>query len=366
MPGPEAGKRLAWSAPPAKITSAIAKAWPLLEGWPDAVLTLMTASIEAAPSRYSDGAHGMVVRFLSCASPFGDPDIDDTIARLRDKIDLDGPEGAAIRASTIDLKTLSRLLGHGTQQLAQIRRRGGLPTIFTLEGGRAVARYDAAEVAQIRRLFELRLSLERAAWLLGISYHGIEQLAAIKLLPTITHPYFPLRYGGPQTTLPGLQMLQKAIEVGGTGSVTHPIRLRSAVAVIGGRLKPWGPILQTLLSGAIHYRLDKAAGPLSQRLEIDRTSLPALANAHFNRQDYPSLSFADSMTRHDAGEALNLQPKEYTPLLKCYESANHVRPHRPGLRGRKTRQPSGGLGRSRTPPRNQLPLVLLPAAKARH
>lgn len=324
MPGTRAGKRRTWDAPPSRITAAVAKAWPLLEGWPSAVLDLLAENIAAAPSRYSDGAHGMAIYFLNTAGAHAHPAVNEAMARLRAEVDVDGPRGDAIRATTLDVKSLSKLLGHGTQQLSRIRRSGGLPTIFTLKGSRAVARYDAAKVAEIRRIFEVRLSFERAAWLLGISYHGVEQLAAIRLLPTITHPYFPLRYGGPQTTLPGLQELQQRIEAGAARAVPDPIRLRSAVAVIGGRLKPWGPIVQALLDRAIPYSLNQTGERLTQRIEIGRSSLAALARIHFERQGYPDIPFAESMTRHDAGEALNLQPKEYTPLLKCYESGDHA------------------------------------------
>lgn len=324
MPGTRAGKRRAWKASPSRITAAIAKAWPLLEAWPGAALDLLATNIAAAPSRYSDGAHGMSVYLLNSAGAYAHPDVNEAIARLRAEVDLDGPRGDAIRAITLDVKALAKLLGHGTQQLSRIRRLGGLPAIFTLEGSRAVVRYDAAKVAEIRRIFEIRLSFERAAWLLGISYHGVEQLAAIRLLPTITNPYFPLRYGGPQTTLPGLQKLQQKIEAGANKSVPEPIRLQSAVAVVGGRLKPWGPIVRALLDGAIPYSLNQTGGRLTRRIEIDRSSLAVLAQIRFERQRHPNIPFAESMTRHDAGEALNLQPKEYTPLLKCYESGDHV------------------------------------------
>ena len=324
MPGTRAGKRRTWDAPPSRITAAVAKAWPVLEAWPGAALDLLAANIAVAPSRYSDGAHGMSIYFLNTAGAYAHPAVKEAIASLRAEVDLDGPRGDTIRATTLGIKSVSKLLGHGTHQLTRIRRLGGLPTIFTLKGSRAVARFDTTKVAEIRRVIDVRLSFERAAWLLGISYHGVEQLAAMRLLPTITHPYFPLRYGCPQTTLPGLQMLQQRIEARAAKTVPDPIRLRSAVAVIGGRLKPWAPIFQALLDGAMPYSLNETGERLTQRIEIGRSSLATLAQIHFERQRYPNIPFAESMTRHDAGEVLNLQPKEYTPLLKSYESGDHA------------------------------------------
>lgn len=52
-----------------------------------------------------------------------------------------------------------------------------------------------------------------------------------------------------------------------------------------------------------------------------------LATLSFDKSRFPDFDFVDSMTRHDAGEALNLQHKEYTLLLKIYAT-----PERNGAR----------------------------------
>lgn len=69
-------------------------------------------------------------------------------------------------------------------------------------------------------------------------------------LPPIPHPYFAACYGGPQTTLEAFQELSRRIERGAIATVSDPIPLRRAAMIIGGRLKPWGPIFEALIDGS--------------------------------------------------------------------------------------------------------------------
>ncbi|HEX8226021.1 MAG TPA: hypothetical protein VF605_19615 [Allosphingosinicella sp.] len=321
MPRAAACKKRAWPASPSRVTAALSRAWPLLTGWPEAPLAFMSSQIEKAPTRFSDGNNGKTLRFLKRSPTWSNAAVEDAIAGIRAQVDVDGPHRADILDRTTSLKAAAKAFALGTKELAAIRRRGGLPSTFTLEAGRAVARLDAASVAEIQELLKQRISFERAAWRLGISYHGVEQLAAMSLLPAIPQPFFLLRYGGPQTTLEGLAGLESALEAGATLSQRpHLIRLRRAAHAIGGHLKPWGPILQSLLDGTIPYALAESSDRLSYRILVPARAIGPLTRLRFDAARFPEATFANSMTRHDAGEALNLQPKDYTPFLRTYEA----------------------------------------------
>ncbi|MGZ8284049.1 MAG: TniQ family protein [Allosphingosinicella sp.] len=312
------GATAAWPVTPAELTAALAEAWPLLSGWPDAAVAFMSKRIESSRGAYSDGNHNRSVAFFKKASACPNTKAAAAIASLQERLDLNGPLGAAIRERTIDTVSLTKVLGRRASALADIRQKGGLPAVFCLVNGGSAARYERSEIAIIRKAFQQRLSFERAGSLLGISYHGVEQLALMGFLPPIDHPYFAICYGGPQTTLGAFQKLQHPIEAAASPSVQDPVPLRRASMIIGGRLKPWGPIFKSLLEGKVPYALAPEQGQLTRRIMIPARSKPFLEGLSFDKGRFPEFEFADSMTRHDAGETLNLQHKEFTPLLKSY------------------------------------------------
>lgn len=313
-----AAASISWGAPPRQITAALHQAWTLLAGWPGDAITFMNKRIQGARGAYTDGNHGRSVGFLKRAAECPHREAGAAIASLRERLDLDGPSGPVIRSRTIDIPSLTRILGRSASRLADIRQKGGLPPVFCLVNGGAAARYDGAEIAVIRQGYEQRLSFERAGSLLGISYHGIEQLSLMGFLPAIPHPYFAICYGGPQTTLKAFQNLCRSIENRAARGVPDPVPLRRASMAIGGRLKPWGPIFEALRVGSIPYALAPEPQPLSQRILIPNEATSLLSTLRFEKSDFPEFEFVDSMTGRDAGEALNLQHKEYTPLVKTY------------------------------------------------
>jgi hypothetical protein len=316
------GAKRAWRpAAPERMTTALAGAWTLLAGWPDAVLSLMNDRIQTSKSSLTDGNHGMSVKFLKRAAECPNDRTADAIEAIRVRVDLDGPRRDDIQARTMDLRNVTKSLWRHPSQLAEIRRRGGLRAVFAIANGCPVARYDRNEIEQITRAVRERLSFERAGSLLGISYHGIEQLAALGMLPVIEHPYFYLCYGGHQSSLKALQAFEELIGRKAVRAVDEPISLRRAANAIGGRLKPWGPIFEALAIGTIPYALDERPGLPSQRILVPQAATEALRNFGFEKARYPEIDFAASMTRRDAGEALNLYPREYTLLLKDYRSS---------------------------------------------
>jgi hypothetical protein len=179
-----------------------------------------------------------------------------------------------------------------------------------------VGRFRSADIRAIRLILDERDPLDKAAWRLGISYHGVEQLVASDQLGTAADQYCIHRYGSRQTTNSALAAFEA--ELAAACSATKPaspLPLRQAVKVIGGRLKPWAPIFQALAERAIPFEYHEGSEPLTERITIDRSSVGMLADLQFERADFPSYAFATTMTRVDAGEVLNLIAKAYTPLL---------------------------------------------------
>jgi hypothetical protein len=227
------------------------------------------------------------------------------------------------------IKKVAATLGRGTKEIAEIRREGGLSTIFALKGDRPVALFDTVEIRSIQAVINERVGFDAAAWRIGVSRHGIEQLTAMHLLATAADRYCEVRYGSRQTTQTAMDDFRSRLKnAAGSEPFAAPISLKNAAKAIGGRLKPWGPIFDALLTGTISFHLNDEEGPLTDRIILDRSSVDALIALEFVLSDYPRSTFEYSMTRLDAGEALNLAAKAYTQVVNALDpDAKFVRVH---------------------------------------
>ncbi|GAA4020955.1 hypothetical protein GCM10022280_21850 [Sphingomonas swuensis] len=258
------------------------------------------------------------MRFLRLPSHEGlTRQLRDTIEQFRSSIDLDGPNSSHLGRQTLSTQDAAARLGYSTKGVADLRRQGALGTVFALHEGRAAPRYDAAEIDELAEIIVCRVSLESAAWKLGISHHGVEQLIAMQMLQTHGDCFCIPRYGAPQIAGPVLDDLIARIGSSSRSSLaSEPITLRTAVGSIGGRAKPWGPIFKALLDGALPFKLDHCTGALTEQILVDHTCIRFLRSFFFEVSNYEGAKFSNVMSRRDAGEVLNLSPKSSTPLLK--------------------------------------------------
>lgn len=313
------GKNSNWSMSATAITSAMAQAWPLLAGWPDAVLDFMTKRIAEAQTRHSDGNGGRSLRFLKVArSPCVPADVANTISRLMQSVQLDATRPSLLKQRTVGINKVAAALGQGTKEIAEVRRKGGLKTIFALKGDRPLALFETDEIRMIEAVVKDRVGLSAAAGRIGISYHGIEQLVAMGALPTAADRYCQVRYSARQTTETALAEFDSRLQHASEDiPLTTATTLRKAAMAIGGRLKPWGPVFHALLTKDIRFCLNVGSASLTDRIIVDRSAIAAFAALKFNAFEYADSTFEHSMTRLDAGEALNLSPKAYTQAINA-------------------------------------------------
>jgi hypothetical protein len=125
-------------------------------------------------------------------------------------------------------------------------------------GKRNLPAFAPAEVGEFGDMWRKRVSPESAAYELGISLHGVEQLAALGILaddaPALpgSGPHFH-----PETVDGFITRLEDAA-TGQDDSIESPTLLADAMRRVGGRPKPWGPVFQALLDGRIPFRIEAA------------------------------------------------------------------------------------------------------------
>ncbi len=87
------------------------------------------------------------------------------------------------------------------------------------------------------------------------------------------------------------------------------VSLRVLANGIGGKLKPWGPIYQSLTNGDLPFWL-KAGGASTRHIFIDRQDWDDLGPISFDASKFATFPFKTEMNNCDMSEVLNLQPRE--------------------------------------------------------
>jgi hypothetical protein len=239
---------------------------------------------------------------------------------LHDLMNLNGPSSVHLRATTIGIKEAAKATGVSPEPLVTLRRRRALDTVAVFRDSVIVANFQRAEIETIARDIKRRWDLNRVTPVLGIPLYGVEQLVAMGILPVLDHRYFKARYGRVQTTEELVEGLRQQI-VGHAGHCSSRyVPLRECLQAIAGR-KPWGPIIGGMLGGSINFHVAEQGDTLVEAITVDKATLLVVADCGFDPSRHP-FDFTTKMTKRDAGEALNLSPREYTALLRGHPTSS--------------------------------------------
>lgn len=317
---------------PIQLSRALAEAWEIAREWPDAMTAFATKRIAARPTRYSDGNGGRTSRFAN--PPIGSEHprlIIPLVSAWRDSLDLHGPRSDQLMEVTRSNMEAARQVGLSSREVADIRRRNGLQTVLVLDQGRALPRFDAAELATVAALQRTRMPIGRARLKLGISCHGVEQLVAMGLIDQEMNSFINIRYRDMHIVPSSVTALEAEV----TSSVRGDpdlctVSLQRAMKVIGGCLKPWGPAFAALLQGSLDYVVRTGSEPLVRRVMLAKTSIrniEALSFAPHAAGNLP-ITYAEMMSKVDAMEVLNTGGAQTAVLLspiKTRAGAHHKR-----------------------------------------
>jgi hypothetical protein len=159
----------------------------------------------------------------------------------------------------------------------------------------------------LRRNLQERVPIGAAAERLGTTLHAVEQLICLGRVTLINDAALRILYKGQQITRSTLCNLQESLKKGAgilPRGVT-PVPLTRALMLIGGREKPWGPVIALMLDGQLRYSLRPGKKRIMKRLLVHPDDVAKLLHLHFDRGDH-NFDFATTMPRRDAQELLNL------------------------------------------------------------
>lgn len=329
-PGLPSPPRSPVSADPRALAIAVVAAWKIAVDWPHGALAHIGGLVSRRATRHSDGNRGETMRFLDMGRLLGlRPEVHDLAEALRSELDLKGPYGATLERATRTSSEAVQILSIGSQHVARFRRSGALATIPVLVHGTLQPRLAAADLELVADGIGRRIGVDTLRSRFGMSHHGVEQLEALGIIRPLHHPCFEARYTARQMDMGSVTELETALAYaaasGDPDRCTLP--LVDAMKAVGGRMKPWGPVLDAIRVLRIPARLVDGDGPLSSRLLVDPRALAVITAATFvapARWDRPTETL---VTKVDATETLNICPKQATVLLARFPTVggSHVK-----------------------------------------
>lgn len=218
----------------------------------------------------------------------------------------------------VDGDTARRILRIDAATLARARNLGLLTT--SLPGGNVNvhALFSRSELEIVRGQLDDRMRSGSLAERLGITQHGVEQLVCLGAIEQAPGSFVRELYVGLQIARSSADALIRTLETMAVSSVADDpdsISLRRALMLVGGREKPWGPIVLALRDGTVPFGLSPEGRPLVARIRVPRDAIASIVQFAFDRADH-DFPYATEVNRRDAQELLNLTPCLMKEALK--------------------------------------------------
>lgn len=305
-------------ANPLELAKAVATSWRIMKAWPDEFSDFVVTKVAERAERHRDGNEGETSRFLRTGkSAHVSAKIAKIIGDLRNEVDLKGEKARDIAKAILPIKRVSKILGIGTTEVAQLRRDGIISVKLVLDDhGRLQPMFDRHEIEALAKDIASRLGIDSLAWKLGISRNGVEQLVELEHLELLDRPFFLARYGIPQTTNASrdelLDLLDQAAVLETDDGL---IPLFTAVKVIGGRVKPWGSIFSMLIDGSLPFRIKAGSQALVRRILVRKRDLSMIEGLEAAKIPVAKIAPSQLISKADASEILNIGPREVTDIF---------------------------------------------------
>lgn len=293
------------------LARAAASGWRMLEGWPGAVAEeYLSAARRLGRTRTTfERLRASLKRLVGPDEPC------ETRALVRealpDLVQHAGHSFAVGRRHYIS-RDVSRILGLKPVDVPRLRNWPDLRFVSVPGLSRTLGHYDADQIDELAALVRNSCSIESVSWALGLPVYGAEQLASAGLLQHRDHGAFVALGRDRQVSDPSVGELQKrlryALRPGSAPASCIPLRL--AMRSFGGGAKPWSAIVSALLRGDIHYWAANGDVRIQSLLVDDAAFIETIDRLPENERTHESIAPAETISKIDAAELLNLTQKE--------------------------------------------------------
>lgn len=235
---------------------------------------------------------------------------------------------SAVKSSLVDgvnSGEIAQVLGVGQKVIERLRVTPDLRPVFSVGSINSHHVFEAAGLASLKKLIDDRISIGAIAERLDVSHHGIGQLACLKEIQIYDSEAMRSGFVQRQAKRSDFQdLLDRLINAAQNAASGNPLdsdsksdaprgpglTMHAAMKAIGGREKPWGPVILAMLSGELPFQLDRTnEGRFMSRVTVARADLHKLVSMSFDEGEFPGFDFEPSINGRDAEELLNIYPK---------------------------------------------------------
>lgn len=297
------------------VLSTLNLAQQFLSDWPDRFQFELEASVRNATTEVA-AQHVRRLKALTRAKAMWPEVIEIVKQAYPALLKRDRETLRLLNPSIVTRTDAVEMCGMTARSFARAATSQGLKALSTRGDRRTFQDFDVAAIEELRDAKAASIPLDSVAERLGISYHGVEQLAVIGLLRLEEHPALAATYRLPRVLRSSLEGLVEQLIRRSRAELSGPlIPLHIAIKCLQGE-KPWAAILQAMLDGNLPFALDPDVVRVARGVSVPPQSVDLLRSFSFRRGDYPDFPFATDMSRRDAEEALNLVP---STLLRALE-----------------------------------------------
>ena len=216
-----------------------------------------------------------------------------------------------IKKDSVFGKLAESIVGVTASDFARLARAGAIPSSSEIGRSRQRRSYRRADLVNIKTILNSVISIDQVCTLLGLGNSAAEQLRCLGLVDEIEHTALTALERSPGIDRKSVEYLQKCIVTYAKDVrfLENPVPLKQIFRAIGGREKPWGPLIQLLMHQQIQYGfVDNAVDCKCQELVFRFKDAPHIIGLSFDPQLYPAFRFSATIGRWDLIEYLNLNP----------------------------------------------------------
>ncbi len=319
--------------------TSLSRTADLVRGWPATLVPALEDAVTHRSRSRRNVRYTGVTNYLPALASEVMPDI--VRSAINEALAPIASAAGEVPPEQIGMMEAAERLGRPLQLLAPARRAGRLRTHICIRANRIFPSLDRAEVEYLRDFGSNRISVEKASDSYDLPAYAMTLIADAGRITPESHPFLLAHYGDPQLHAVEYRRFKDAVraaavrrssdqpddresevDVFAAGPATEPlgiadpVSLHRAARAIGGGLKPWGAILDRLLSGDIPFAI---TGDRVSRIEIGSEDAVA-----FRKIDLTSVTpswLPPTCSQRDALEILNL-PGKHADLLKTFAGAD--------------------------------------------
>ncbi len=290
-------------AEPSHVCRAMAGAWKLMQGWPNAAADLAGERLGTRIGRFSDGNAGATLELLELADQWRAPAaLRDAVGLLRETLSTNDGEGLRMRGVT-------RHSGMRSTDVIRHRNNGDLRTIFHLDGTRVVPMIASESVERLQSAWSEGVAIKLVAAALGTTTNGVEQMIRDGLIAEAGNDAAFAKTDKIRVDRRSLEAFFATTKSKAKPTLgeAFPCTMAHMAAGMGGGLKPWSAWFRALVGGGTSFTIDEGDEPLAQRLRLSAEGADELRALPCD--DLSGRPFRSSMSRGDAVVTLNLHPR---------------------------------------------------------